>query len=143
MDSCDEFYFYGAVPIDFHKCSVSDLCSFNMKKHLKKGKTKIGIVFNTDPSNKDGKHWISMYIDLIGHNLDSNPGIYYFDSFGRKPPEEILKLAVKRMLPRGPLAKKQLSKLKIYNGSVHPHESQNPKIIEFTKISPKNRILTL
>ena len=61
----------------------------------------------------------------------------------KKKPGEILKLAVKRMLPRGPLAKKQLSKLKIYNGSVHPHESQNPKIIEFTKISPKNRILTL
>ena len=61
----------------------------------------------------------------------------------KKKPGEILKLAVKRMLPRGPLSKKQLSKLKIYNGSVHPHESQNPKIIEFTKISPKNRILTL
>tara|TARA_B100001093_G_C26777747_1_gene993174 strand:+ start:402 stop:1364 length:963 start_codon:yes stop_codon:yes gene_type:complete len=100
MNSCDEFYFYGAVPIDFHKCSVSDLCSFNMKKHLKKGETKIGIVFNTDPSNKDGKHWISMYIDLIGHNLDSNPGIYYFDSFGRKPPEEILKL-IKKIKKQG------------------------------------------
>ena len=38
-----------------------------------------------------------------------------------KKPEEILKLAVKRMLPGGPLAKKQLSKLKIYSGSDHPH----------------------
>ena len=56
----------------------------------------------------------------------------------KKKPEEILKLAVKRMLPSGPLAKKQLSKLKIYRGSVHPHESQNPKIIEFSKINKKN-----
>ena len=59
----------------------------------------------------------------------------------KKRPEEILKLAVKRMLPGGPLAKKQLSKLKIYKGSVHPHESQNPKIIDFKKINPKNKIL--
>ena len=42
--------------------------------------------------------------------------------------EQILKLAVKRMLPGGPLAKKQLTKLKIYNGEKHPHEIQKPKI---------------
>ena len=57
-----------------------------------------------------------------------------------KKPEEILKLAVKRMLPGGPLAKKQLSKLKIYKGSSHPHESQNIKIIDFAKINSKNKI---
>ena len=56
----------------------------------------------------------------------------------KNKPEEILKLAVKRMLPDGPLAKKQLSKLKIYKGNVHPHESQNPKIIEFSKFNKKN-----
>ena len=56
----------------------------------------------------------------------------------KNKPEEILKLAVKRMLPDGPLAKKQLSKLKIYKGNVHPHESQNPKIIEFSKLNKKN-----
>ena len=43
-----------------------------------------------------------------------------------KKPEEILKLAVKRMLPDGPLAKKQLTKVKIYKGEQHPHEVQNP-----------------
>jgi len=56
-------------------------------------------------------------------------------------PEEILKLAVKRMLPIGPLAKKQLSKLKIYKGDKHPHESQNPKIIDFSKLNKKNSTL--
>ena len=58
----------------------------------------------------------------------------------KKKPEEILKLAVKRMLPSGPLAKKQLSKLKIYKGAIHPHESQNPKIIDFAKMNSKNYI---
>ncbi len=54
--------------------------------------------------------------------------------------EEILKLAVKRMLPGGPLAKKQLTKLKIYKGGSHPHEVQNPKIIDFEKLNKKNII---
>ena len=58
----------------------------------------------------------------------------------KKKPEEILKLAVRRMLPSGPLAKKQLSKLKIYKGESHPHEVQNPKIINFSKINKKNYV---
>ena len=57
-----------------------------------------------------------------------------------KKPEQILKLAVKRMMPDGPLAKKQLSKLKIYKGNSHPHASQNLKIIDFGKINSKNKI---
>jgi len=52
--------------------------------------------------------------------------------------EDILKLAVKRMLPGGPLAKKQLTKLKIYNGEKHPHDIQKPKIIEFEKLNKRN-----
>jgi len=58
----------------------------------------------------------------------------------KKKPQEILKMAVKRMLPGGPLAKKQLSKLKIYEGSSHPHSVQNPKIINFGKVNSKNII---
>ena len=55
-----------------------------------------------------------------------------------KKPGDILKLAVKRMLPGGPLAKKQLTKLKIYKGSDHPHSVQNPKVIELSKLNSKN-----
>ena len=53
---------------------------------------------------------------------------------------EILKLAFKRMLPGGPLAKKQLTKLKIYAGDTHPHDVQKPKIIEFEKLNKRNII---
>jgi len=53
-------------------------------------------------------------------------------------PGEVLKLAVKRMLPGGALAKKQLGKLKIYTGSNHPHEAQNPEKIELSKLNSKN-----
>ena len=54
--------------------------------------------------------------------------------------QEILKLAVKRMLPGGPLAKKQLTKLKIYSGEKHPHEIQKPKIIDFKKLNKRNLV---
>ena len=54
--------------------------------------------------------------------------------------QETLKLAVKRMLPGGPLAKKQLTKLKIYNGENHPHDIQKPKIIEFKKLNKRNLV---
>ncbi len=52
--------------------------------------------------------------------------------------QDILKLAVKRMLPGGPLAKKQLTKLKIYSGEKHPHDVQQPKIINFDKLNKRN-----
>ena len=55
-----------------------------------------------------------------------------------KKPGEVLKLAVKRMLPGGVLGRKQLTKLKIYSGSEHPHSSQNPKVIDLTKLNSKN-----
>ena len=56
--------------------------------------------------------------------------------------QEILKLAVKRMLPGGPLAKKQLSKLKIYSGDKHPHEIQKPRVVQFEKLNKKNLIIS-
>jgi len=56
----------------------------------------------------------------------------------QKKPEEILKLAVKRMLPGGPLAKKQLTKLKIYKDEEHPHSAQKIKEINFSSLNKKN-----
>ena len=54
--------------------------------------------------------------------------------------EDILRLAVKRMLPGGPLAKKQLTKLRIYNGEKHPHDIQKPKELKFSEFNKKNTI---
>ena len=44
------------------------------------------------------------------------------------------------MLPGGPLAKKQLTKLKIYSGENHPHSAQNPTTIELSKLNNKNLV---
>ncbi len=58
----------------------------------------------------------------------------------KNKPDEILKLAVKRMLPGGVLSKSQLRKLKIYSGDNHPHSAQNPKILNVSKMNNKNLI---
>ena len=54
-------------------------------------------------------------------------------------PERVLKKAVERMLPKeSPLARDQLSHLKIYNGAEHPHAAQTPETIAFADLNAKN-----
>lgn len=55
-----------------------------------------------------------------------------------KHPERVLQKAVERMLPRGPLARKQLKNLKVYAGPEHPHEAQNPMKLDVAALNPKN-----
>ena len=56
----------------------------------------------------------------------------------RNKTQDILRLAFQRMLPGGPLAKKQLSKLKMYSGDQHPHDMQKPKEVDLSKLNLKN-----
>ena len=96
------------------------------------------VVTNIDKIKFTGKKFFNKkYYRHTGHPggiKESTPS-----SFKEKnKTNEILKLAVKRMLPGGPLAKKQLTKLKIYNGEEHPHEVQKPKIINFEKLNKRN-----
>ena len=60
------------------------------------------------------------------------------EKLSQKKPGETLKLAVKRMLPGGVLGRKQLTKLKIYSGSDHPHSAQKLQVIELEKLNSKN-----
>jgi large subunit ribosomal protein L13 len=55
-----------------------------------------------------------------------------------KFPERIVEKAVERMLPRGPLGKKQLSNLRVYKGPDHPHAAQAPTVLDVAKLNPKN-----
>lgn len=89
-----DFHYYSATPIDFHKCTVSDLCSIDIRKHYENDKKKIGIIFNTDKSDGPGQHWIAMYIDLLGVNID-NEAIYYFDSYSSSIPQQVKDLIEK------------------------------------------------
>ena len=53
-------------------------------------------------------------------------------------PERVIELAVKRMIPRGPLGRTQMGKLHIYAGGEHPHEAQKPESLDFAAQNPKN-----
>tara|TARA_Y100001970_G_scaffold205512_1_gene250272 strand:+ start:55 stop:516 length:462 start_codon:yes stop_codon:yes gene_type:complete len=51
---------------------------------------------------------------------------------------DLIKLAIKRMIPKGPLGSKQLSNCKIFSGSEHSHQAQNPSLIDISKFNNKN-----
>jgi len=53
-----------------------------------------------------------------------------FEKLQAKKPQLVLQLAVKGMLPKGPLGYAMLKKLKIYGGEKHPHTAQQPKALE-------------
>jgi len=55
-----------------------------------------------------------------------------------KHPERIVEKAVERMLPRGPLGRRQLSNLRVYPGAEHPHEAQQPVKVDIASMNPKN-----
>ena len=55
-----------------------------------------------------------------------------------KFPERVVEMAVKRMLPRGPLARQQLGNLRVYAGTDHPHEAQSPETLDVASMNAKN-----
>ena len=56
-----------------------------------------------------------------------------------KFPQRIVEKAVERMLPRGPLARRQLGNLRVYAGSDHPHAAQQPEALDVGAMNRKNR----
>ena len=84
------FKFIGPEPIDFsiknpenNSCISNEMCTLDLEKLKSDGKTKIGIIYNLDPSYKSGSHWIANFIDLDKHR------VYFFDSYGMEPHENI------------------------------------------------------
>jgi large subunit ribosomal protein L13 len=58
---------------------------------------------------------------------------------GGRYPERVIEKAVERMVPRGPLGRKQMRNLKIYSGPEHPHAAQSPEKIDLAALNPKNK----
>ena len=79
-----EFEFIGPSPTDYFvkeygdTCVWEELCKFNLKEIIDKGKTKIGVVFNLDPHYKSGSHWVALFINTLSKT------VYYFDSTGAR-----------------------------------------------------------
>lgn len=114
------FLFLGPSPIDFDTkinatCVERTLCDFSVKRCLDDGKTKIGIIFNTDPHDKSGSHWISMFIDLEDYF------VFYFDSAGDEIPDEVAALR-DRIIKE---AAKESITLKYYDNHGRQHQRGN------------------
>lgn len=54
-------------------------------------------------------------------------------------PERVVEKAVERMIPEGPLGRKQMKNLHVYAGSEHPHAAQQPKVLDVAGMNPKNK----
>jgi large subunit ribosomal protein L13 len=54
-------------------------------------------------------------------------------------PQRVVEKAVERMLPRGPLGRQQLRNLRVYAGTAHPHEAQQPVALDVSALSSKNK----
>jgi len=55
-----------------------------------------------------------------------------------KFPERVVTKAVQRMMPGGPLTRKQLTNLRVYAGTEHPHEAQQPEVVDLAAMNTKN-----
>jgi len=101
------FEFLGPSPIDFNTkkirgdCVWEELCHFNINHQIKKKKTKIGIIFNTDPHYKSGEHWISLFINI------KKGKIFFFDSAGATAPSQI-KQFVEKVIEQGKQLKRPI-----------------------------------
>jgi len=80
-----DFKYFGAVPSDFSlratdgKCAISDLCAVNLAQLIKQKYRFIGAVFNFDPHNKSGSHWVGMFVNIPKKEIN------YLDSNGYTP----------------------------------------------------------
>ena len=54
-------------------------------------------------------------------------------------PERVIEKAVERMITRGPLGRKVMGNLKVYAGASHPHEAQQPEVLDVAAMNPKNK----
>jgi len=97
------------------------------------------IVVNADKVVFTGRK----YTDKIYHRHTGFPGGIKETSPRRilegKHPERVVQKAVERMMPRGPLGKKQLGNLKVYAGSDHPHAAQSPIAVDLGALNRKNK----
>ncbi len=83
------------------------------------------IVINVEKVKFTGRKWENKSYQTYSHYAGGQKIIPASEMLDRRP-EEIIRLAVKRMIPSGPLGYKQLTKLKLFVGSQHDHQAQNP-----------------
>ena len=117
-----KFLFLYPAPIDFDEkdnmgnCAWSNLCKYTYSS-LSRNYNEFGAIFNTHPHNKPGQHWISLFVNL------KKGDIYYFDSVGDDPPEEVINL-INRFKKEGDIYFKNKGKLKKVSVTINKLQHQ-------------------
>ncbi|WP_374376259.1 50S ribosomal protein L13 [Dongia sp.] len=97
------------------------------------------IVINADKVRVTG----NKLEDKIFYYHTGHPGGIKERSWGKilggKHPERLIIKAVERMVPRGPLGRQQMKNLRVYAGTAHPHEGQQPVTLDVAAMNPKNK----
>ena len=105
-DKYDDFLFVGPVPIDFEEmkrggtrggtrdCVAPELCKLNLQEWWDDRVRRVGIVFNLDPHDMSGSHWVSLFADL------SKGVVHYYDSYGLHAQDEI-RVLIDSMVKQG------------------------------------------
>jgi hypothetical protein len=112
-----QFRFIGPSPIDFDakpeddKCVTPEICTFNLAKERKAGKTQFGFVFNLDEHDEPGSHWVSLFVDV------PNKFIYFFDSASLVLPPQI-DVFIKRVQKQGLELEENPVEFKVYQNKV-------------------------
>ena len=89
------------------------------------------VVINAEKVQFTGKKWEQKEYQDYSHYAGGQKITPAKEMLARKP-QEIIRRAVKRMMPRGPLGYQQLAKLKIYAGNQHPHQAQQPEELKLS-----------
>ncbi len=96
------------------------------------------IVINADKVQLTG----NKRADKMYHRHTGHPGGIKSQTAGSilegRFPERVLSKAVQRMMPGGPLTRRQLTNLRVYAGTEHPHEAQQPETLDVRSMNPKN-----
>ncbi|GIW96130.1 MAG: 50S ribosomal protein L13 [Pirellulaceae bacterium] len=112
---------------------ASDIAMYLMGKHRPEYTPHVDtgdyvIVINADKVVFTGKKWSKkQYTWFTGY---TGLRVETAEERLKKHPELILREAVRRMLPKNKLGRKMLAKLKIYTGNEHPHQAQQPELVE-------------
>jgi large subunit ribosomal protein L13 len=87
------------------------------------------VVVNAEKISLTGNKWDKK---IYYHHTGYTGGLKQISArkLREKRPEDIIRFAVRRMLPKNSLGRRQLKKLKIYSGPDHPHQAQQPEILE-------------
>jgi len=97
------------------------------------------IVINAEKVKLTGKK----LTDKVFHWHTGHPGGIKGRTIGQlltgAHPERVIEKAVERMITRGPLGRQQMRNLRVYAGPAHPHEGQQPEVLDVASLNPKNK----